>query len=412
MHYNFYFDETFHDRAITLYERGEINVLDSSKNDCYIGVFLGVPNTQLSTVKKILSKFEDRQKESYGLQDSQEFKSTTIGKKNFEFGIKSFNEKAKEFYTDLFNALMRIKPIIQIDSISKIEFYLRRIFGETHFPDYTNIDALYYSLTKFFIMYGNSELFSALYQVSDKSSSEKFIKLLISQIKLLLEAIDGIERKMVEIRAYQEIYFVLKNTDIAMRFDNKCTFDYSPNFDGLIYLLNEIGVSETNINLIIDEEEKTYQTAKKYMFKNVKMQKSHNSIQLRLSDWISGFIGRIMYSLFNDAGMKEDEVSDFSRIKDNDLVTKRLLSKEWFEITEKDFKLYNLIYEVLIVNQQHYWSTMTTSFCDQTAMFYSLLRYYASYKSYTEFCEVSSSKHSEYYNSCCCEELLRVYSNM
>ena len=61
MHYNFYFDETFHDRAITLYEHGQINVLDLSKNDCYIGVFFGVPNTQLSTVKKILSKFEDRQ---------------------------------------------------------------------------------------------------------------------------------------------------------------------------------------------------------------------------------------------------------------------------------------------------------------------------------------------------------------
>ena len=412
MHYNFYFDETFHDRAITLNEYGEINVLDTSKNDSYIGVFWGVPNTQLSSVKKMLSKFEDKQKESYGLHDSQELKSTTIGKKNFEYGIKSFNEKTKEFYIDLFSVLLKIKPIIQIDVISKIEFFLRKILGATRFPYYTNVNALYYSLTKFFIIYGNSELLGALYQVSDKESSEDFIKLLISQIKVLLEAIDGIERKTVEINAYQEIYFILKNTDIAMRFDNKCVFDYSPNFDGLIHLLNEIGISETNINLVIDEEEKTFQTAKNYLFKDVKKQKSHNSIQLRLSDWISGFVGRIMYSLFNDAGMKEDAVSDFNRIKDNDLVTKRIISKEWFEITKDDFKLYNLVYKVLIVNQEHHWSTMTMSFCDQTAMFYSLLRYFASYESYSEFCKVSSSMHSEYYNSCCCEELLRIYSEM
>ncbi len=412
MHYNFYFDETFHDRAITLNEYGNINVLDPSKNDSYIGVFWGIPNTHLSTAKRMLSRFEERQKKSFGMNGFQELKSTNIAKKNFQYGIKSFNIKTKEFYSDLFSVLLRINPVIQIDFISKIEFYLRKVFEDTNFDFYMNRDAFYYSLTKFFIIYGNTELMNSLYQVKDKETSLVFKNILMSQIKLLIEAIDDIDRKILEKSAFERIYSILNDIDVIMHFENKYDFDYSPNFDGLIRLLNELGISEKNINLIIDDEEKTFWTAKQYAFKEVKKQKSQNSIQLRLSDWISGFIGRIVYSLFNDSNMKEDKVYDFSKISENDLETKRILSKEWFEISEEDFKLYNMVYKVLIVNQNHYWSAMTLSYSDQTIMFYCLLRYFSSYKSYTEFCGISSALHSEYYNYSCCKELLRYYSEM
>lgn len=412
MHYNFYFDESFHDRAITLKVDGTLNVLDSDKNDNYIGVFWGCPNTKLSRVIKLLSEFEDRQRKNFGLPIGKELKSTNIAKDHFKYGIKSFNKNTKEFYCDLFSTMIKIQPIIQIETISKLEYFIREVFRHTDLPDVVNSNSFYYSLTKFFLVYHNPEILEALYRVNNEETANDFKRLLLTQIDMLLQTIHGIERKIREENAYSEIYAILSNIDITIQNENKYYFDYSPNFHGLINLLNETGLSETKVNLTIDQEEKTFRTAQKFPFSSVKQQKSHNSVQLRLSDWISGFIGRMMYALVNDSGMTEDKVVDFNLISENDLTTKRILSEEWFEIKKEDLELYHLIYNALVVKQEHYWTTMTMSYCDQTVMFYSLLRYFASYKSYEEFSKIAPPMHSEYYNSCCCMELERYYKNI
>lgn len=412
MHYNFYFDESFHDRAVTLSSDGVLNVLDSNKNDSYIGVFWGCSNTKASKALKLLLNFEKRQRQSFALPEDKELKSTNISKEHFIHGIKSFRDKTYFFYKDLFETMLTIEPIIQIESISKVEFYIRELFKETEFPIWVKPDSFYYSLVKFFLIYSNKELLKNLYLVNDKESAQEFKSLLLCQIKKLLEAIDGIERKTKEKIAYEEVCTILENVEIMINPDNKYTFNYSPNFDGLIRLLDEIEMSSKKVNLTIDREEKTFMTALQFPFNTVKQQESINSVQLRFSDWISGFIGRMMCALLNDKNMKEDTVEDFNIIKNNDLTTKRILSDEWFNLTKKDFELYNLIYDALIVNHQHYWTTMTLSYCDQTIMFYGLLRYMASYKTYDDFCRVRKEMHSEYYNACCCNELEQHYKKI
>lgn len=412
MHYNFYFDESFHDRAVTLSSDGVLNVLDSNKNDSYLGVFWGCSNTKASKALKLLLNFEKRQRQNFGLPKDKELKSTNISKEHFIHGIKSFRDKTYFFYKDLFETMLTIEPIIQIESISKVEFYIRELFKETEFPIWVKPDSFYYSLVKFFLIYSNKELLKNLYLVNDKESAQEFKSFLLCQIKKLLEAIDGIERKTKEKIAYEEVCTILENVEIMINPDNKYTFNYSPNFDGLIRLLDEIEISSKKVNLTIDREEKTFMTALQFPFNTVKQQESINSVQLRFSDWISGFIGRMMYALLNDKNMKEDTVEDFNIIKNNDLTTKRILSDEWFNLTKKDFELYHLIYDALIVNHQHYWTTMTLSYCDQTIMFYGLLRYMASYKTYDDFCRVRKEMHSEYYNACCCNELEQHYKKI
>lgn len=412
MHYNFYFDESFHDRAVTLSPDGVLNVIDSNKNDSYIGVFWGCSNTKASKALKLLLNFEERQRQSFGLAKEKELKSTNISKEHFTYGVKSFRDKTHYFYRDLFETMLNIEPIIQIETISKVEFYVRELFKGTDFPAWVKTDSFYYTLTKFLLIYGNKELFKKLYLVNCKKSAKEFKDLLLSQIKQLLEAIDGIKRKTKEEIAYEEVCIILESVEIMIDTCNKYAFNYSPNFYGLIRLLDEIKISSKKVNLTIDKEEKTFMTAQKFPFHTIKQQESINSVQLRFSDWISGFIGRMMYALSNDEKMQEDEVLEFSKIKDNDLTTKRILSEKWFDLTQKDFELYQLIYNALIVKHQYHWTTMTMSYCDQTILFYALLRYLASYKTYDEFCKVTKEMHSEYYNSCCCEELLQHYKTI
>ena len=46
MKYNFYFDETYHDRKITVSSSGVANIFLDDKNDNYIGVFWGIQRKQ------------------------------------------------------------------------------------------------------------------------------------------------------------------------------------------------------------------------------------------------------------------------------------------------------------------------------------------------------------------------------
>lgn len=409
MHYNFYFDESFHDRAITLSSEGILNVLDESKNDSYIGVFWGCKNTDSSRALRLLSQFETRQRKNFGLSSDKELKSTNISKNHFKLGLRSFNKNTLVFYTDLFQTIKTLNPIIQIEAISKVEYYLRCLLNNTEIPYWVDSKSLFYSLTKFVIVYHNSQLLQALYSVVDSESAAKFKSLLLEQISTLLDAIKGIPRKSKEEVAYREIYAVLVNLDLELKDGRHCDFDYSPNFIGLINLLTEIHIPFQKVNLSIDQEEKTYQTALKYPFNSVKQQKSHNSVYIRLSDWISGFIGRMMFALSSDCGMQEDKVEQFEDITKNDLTSKRILSSKWFDIDKERFDLYHLIYDTLIVNQEHYWAAMTMSYCDQVVMFYTLIRYFAGYNSYMDYRRVESKMHSEYYNTSCCNELMRYY---
>lgn len=199
-------------------------------------------------------------------------------------------------------------------------------------------------------------------------------------------------------------------------FDNpistKYDFIYFQNFDGLINLLDEKMILPKNVNLTIDREDKTYCAACKYPFKKVRQVDSLEIVQIRISDQLCGFIGRMMYALMDDKLIKEDPVVDIERLEENDLARKRLLSAEWFDLREEHFTLYKRAAKVLIVQQEAYWATMTWSYADQVSMFYTLIRYVASYDSFADFKKHTPEIHAEYYNSACCADLERHFAEL
>ena len=169
MHYNFYFDETFHDRKITVSENGTINALLEDADDSYIGVFVGFDNKYKSSFQRQFVKLESKYKIIYGITD--EFKSTSIKRKNFINGIKSFNENAFNFYSDLFYILSDYKFIFHSIVLSKIELFIRNIYpnnllNKTSIP----YEQFYYSLTKYIITYNNIELIKKLYETIENNN--------------------------------------------------------------------------------------------------------------------------------------------------------------------------------------------------------------------------------------------------
>lgn len=177
-------------------------------------------------------------------------------------------------------------------------------------------------------------------------------------------------------------------------------------------LLAEKEIFSGNVKIVIDREEKTYHAAIQLPFKEVKQVDSTEAIQVRVADQLCGFIGRMMYALMNDKLIKEDPVKDIQHLKENDLVRKHLLSSEWFDLQEKHFNLYMRVYKVLMLQQIAYWATMTWSYADQVSMFYSLIRYIASYEKFEYFKKHTSTEHAEYYNAACCADLERHFEDL
>lgn len=412
--YTFYFDESFHDKKIRINEKGQFNILREDALDNYIGVFWGCPTSDLACNRKLIQKFENRQKVQYGLTEEQEFKSTVIAKKNFKYGIRSFNKVTMTFYKELFELIDILNPVIQVNMVSKMELYLRLAFKGLRYLGQGELleKSFFYTLTKFMITYHNEELLKTLYSVNNYISMMKFKQLLQYNFECIIKEINGIERKQQELVAYQNILYVLNHSIINELPEKEYEFKYFINFEGLCNLLEEKHIDMEFVNIVIDEEESTYSASQSYRFQNIKCGKSHEIIELRLADWIASFIGRMTYGLFNDEGVEEDAVSDIRKIGENDLASKRILSKNWFDIDIKQFELYRLLYDVLIIGHTEYWTAMTMSYGDMCSTFYTLLRYFSTYEDYEKFRKIDAKLHAEYFNSACCMELERSYQNL
>lgn len=411
--YIFFFDESFHDRKIRVNKNGTMNILREDCLDNYVGVFWGCKRKELNKYIKALELFESRQKEIYGLSKEQELKSTVISKKNFKYGLRSFNKQTYSFYYDLFSLLEFMQPIIQIELISKMEYYLRNVFSAGKFNSIEpNISTFYYVLTKSILTYHNKELIEALYDTTDREKAEKFRKLLIFNYKCIIDAIQGIERKETELEAMNEIVFLLSSVTFVDTPKREYDFPYFVNFEGLTKLLEEKDVDIDLTDIIIDEEQKTLDSSKAYGFQNVSFNKSDEKIELRLSDWIASFVGRMIFAIVSDKGLHEDSVIDIRDVAKNDLETKRYLSPNWFDLKERDFELYQLLYQVFIIEQGSYWSTMTFSYADQAILFYTLIRYFNKYETFEDYRKIDNQQHAIEYNKDVLIELEYTFENM
>lgn len=409
MNYEFYFDETFHDQKITIGNNGKMNILEEGALDSYIGLFWGCEREKKEEIIAKLNKFENKYRAVFNLNPDIELKSSIIKKKNYEYGLQSFNKNAFDFYNDLFLLLSDIRPIIQVDFISKMEFFLRRVFFDIRFYNQEVTDSFFYSLTKFFIFYNHADLIQALYSVKSRSTADNLKRKLIRTLDYILKSIKDIKRKEREYRAFLWLKQVLSYHRFNMEIKPSYDFRYFPNFDGLLLLLKELNIPPENVDLFIDEGEKAYLEAKQYPYGRVEQCDSTEVIQIRLADFLSGFIGRMTYALSNDWIMAEDKIKDISKIAENDLETQRIHSYLWFEISRDKFELYKLICQVLMKDQQNYWATLTASYFDEMNGFYSLFRYFENYENFEQYEEIEPALHSKYYNAFCCNDLEKGY---
>lgn len=412
MEYVFYFDESFHDRKIVIAEDGTINTLRQNAIDDYVGVFWGCKRANLDKYTEELTTFESHYRTVFGLPVDKELKSEIIKLKNYQYGIRSLNKNAMDFYFDLFEMLAHWEFIMQINIVSKVEILVRSALHSIVFPFFANKNSFIYSLAKLIVVHRPKQLLEALEVAASGGDPQEFRNTLLETLRALNEASEGVARKEKSIEAFTEMCYIVEAMSFNIAPSVKTDFFYSINFDGISRLLNELNIRSKNVKITIDMEANTFKAAQEYKFGRVKQRKSDCLIQLRLADLLSGFIGRMIYAMTHDVSTREIALEDYSTIDLEDIKKKRLLNPKWFELTERHFDLYKLIYKVLIEQHSHYWTTLTLAYNDDALCFYALLRHVASYPSYRDFIAVSPELHSEYYNSRAVDELAEYYQGL
>jgi hypothetical protein len=395
--YVFYFDECYQDRKILIKDT-TFNSMSDNSFDSYIGLFWGCKQKELHRIIPLINDFEQKHKSIFCLSNEQELKSDIIKKKNYKYGLKSFNKNATDFYSDLFMILEHINPIIQIDAISKVEYFLKVLFHDIDLEVIAlNRNAFIYSLTKLILNYKDPILLNSIKSIHDSFTAEEFRLKLLSFISIKLEEIRGIERKESEENTLKEFIIIIQNVSFGNMKYEALQYPYYFNFVGLNNLLYELSISINRVKIIIDEEINTYNSSKVFNYKKVKQANSENSIQIRLCDWLCGFVGRFIYALSNDISAKESNGESIDK--------KRLLSKDWFEIDKKTFDFYLRLYDFFLVKHEYHWTIMTLHFADPIVEFCTLLRYFASYESFEQYLSTDVHLHQELYNTACINEL-------
>ena len=401
--YTFYFDESAKIDKITVDTNGKINLTKNQIADSFIGIFSGFKTYEIEHSNTLFLNFEKRQKSKFKIGPDYEIKSTFIKKKYFKYGLSSLKPEHLEFYSDLFDTMSDMHPILSVVCMSKMEMFVRNTFK--NLPD----EDAYYVLTKFLITYGDEETFSTMTNVCSKKDEDMVKRIVSKKMKQVINRSKNIPRMATILNAYPATISMIMNKDVNIRTSNKTDINYESVLGGLTPLLNSNGINVSDVTLNVDGEPDLYPNIDK-IYPNVHFVNSTNEPLIRFSDHIAGFLNRIILSINKDMKSNEPTLDDLNR-NDVDFESKRLLKTEWFKINKNTFEVYRKIYRILMKSQPYYWSTVTSSFSDELILFYSLLEYFEGYSNYEDYCNIALDEHSNRYNSLACCKIIDLRFN-
>lgn len=404
--WKFYYDEAFHDRNITV-KKDSINIYKENSSDIYVGFFCGYADTKESEIWRKYILFENKYKKIYTIDKNKELKATTIRKKNYKNGFASFVNNTVNFYRDFFKILNDSEIVFHISLFSKTELIVLEFLKNINFQMKFHEDAFLYSLIKFLYNYRNPKLLKKMINIKDKNDIEKVLIDLKTMIENVVAKAESSKKKVTETNALKQILSILDTAYIPNSEQPQMSWRYEPIFIGFNKLLCERGINQTDVNLLIDEENNTLEAAEKIgNYHSCNKRKSHECIGLRISDILAHFFGELIVAL--ECELKEEIIleEDFSKI---DYETKKLLSHKWFECSKEQFLLWQEIETIFYKYQLYEWTGYDGVFCDYPILVFALLEYIFKYKTYEDFIKVKAEEHSEYFNTYSCQKLEYIF---
>ena len=386
--YYFFQDESFHDLKITE-KGGELNFDHLDASPYFVNVFLGFSSEIYNDIKESYQQWENDNKRFLGIKSEDEFKGISIKAKNFNFGLASMNLKYLNFYSYLFDLLNQYDIILQFSTTNKLELLINNVFNE-YFAEIRNkfsqyeLSLLNYSLIKLIDRHRTSRLIELLFDTNVDS------KLVLSEIDSILDRIiteevhfPHLSRELATAKFFKEL---LNKFSFTMSTLDSYDWDYYWSFTGLINLLSELCISNEDVLLILDgkgsKTDGMYNIAKKsFSFSEILREESKNHIGIRIADFLSNFIGRIIRNL--DLDIRTANISNLTYV-----------DEEWFNVRKEGFECYKLLGTVLRKHQYKYWTTQVGIYFDTAILFYKFIDYFCDFKDYETYRVISNKEHT------------------
>lgn len=382
--YNFYYDESEHSRIINL-----STITGETYYDNFLTAIVGWDSKKEANIKRKYLAFEEKYAER---KKKGELKSNTFKSNQFKYGFASFNEPNIDMLNDFFS-IIDDDFLIYLFVSSKIEYIIIQLFKDYHNSFIVDMDAIRYSIVKAILIYRPAEVMNNIY-----AEPEKFVSSLIDFFNKRIELNKkNIVLKKAENEAFENILLVLQDVEPPISIN----WDYHMSFVGFDLFLKSKGITDYSLTIDKEGNSKTLNSAIEVGIKNCTEIDSTEHFGLRIADMLAGIVGKLMKTLYHS--LRNDS--------NNATVSKTLLDKAWFRVTDSQLSLYKKLYHILLVINNDWYKIYAGNYSDDLISLLGLLDYMNHFKSADEI-KNDLDMHPEYCNACMCSRLAEHFKQI
>jgi hypothetical protein len=382
--FNFYYDESEHSRKINNQTIQQENYYDN-----FITSIVGWKKEKNKELEEKYIDFEDKYDER---KSKGELKSTTIKPKQLKYGFSSLSKDNVEFINDFFD-LFNEEIYVYFSVTSKIEYIILQLFRNYENSMFINTDSMKYSIVKAIVLYRPKEIINGMYD----STSELVELLKIFFEERIEENKQNHKLKKMETQAFKEHILLLE----SISEDFKIDWEYRIAFDGFSHYLKELKIKEYSLFLDMEGVGTTSVAAHQVGLTNVLEIDSKESVGVRWADMLAGLISKFLKSFHQD--LRYSSISDGRN--------KKILSINWFKMTEQQLLLYKKFHYIISCLNNNWYKSFSGLYADDLLTFVSFLEFVSEYESIEEI-QKDIEMIPEYFNTKVCKRLEEYFNSM
>ena len=375
--YNFYYDESEHSRIINL-----STITGETYYDNFLVAIVGWDSDKEVEIKQKYLAFEEKYAER---KKKGELKSDTFKSNQFKYGFASFNKPNVEMLNDLLS-IIDDDFFIYLFVASKIEYVIIQLFKDYANSLFIDMDSVQYSIVKAILTYRPTEVINSIY-----AEPEEFVSSLIDFFSKRIELNkSNIALKEAENNAFENILMILQDVEPP----TSINWDYHMSFVGFSSLLKSKRIADYSLTIDKEGNSKTHDAAIEVGIVNCTEVDSKEHFGLRIADMLAGIVGKMMKSLYHSLRNESN----------NATVTKTLLDKSWFKVSEEQLCLYKKLHHIFLEINNDWYKIYAGNYSDDLISLLALLDYMNHFKSADEI-QKDFDMHPEYCNACMCRRL-------
>lgn len=402
MRYKFYYDESYHDPAIT--QKDGVQNIDLEDASVYFSLcIVGISSDKLEDFINEYTLLENKHKKKIGVNESDEFKGSTFKAKYFKWGLAGIRKDYLYFYKDLFKLLSTYDVIINISIVNKFELLVQNLLEDN--LKYSEIPwrNFIYAFSKFFNTHKTEKLVRLIHTDNVKASD------VLCEINIILddviEKMQGYELKRYEVNIAKEIKYVLSNYKIKFNIRDKYQRNYTYSLSGFEALMDELSISSYDIDLDIDGKgkriDKVIRSAEALLpCAKITGVDSKQSQGIRVADFLSNLMGRLIRSIDKQLDLNRQEIEE-----EGEYNKLNLINENWFKVNKDEFECYRTIGKFFSDRSSQYWTTFTGVYNDEVLAVFTIFQYFSDFDDYEEYKKTPIKGHAKKINKIVVEKL-------